>query len=110
MYLFDLVAGAGDSLRDALVGADGRGQLGVVLDDLLIQVPVTLLKRLLQAPLLRLPVLHVIAVGQGPGGRRTDKKATALMTGSRGGNESMDVQLAELKTVYPIVKKLQEHF
>ena len=63
---FDLVTGAGDSLGDALVGADGGGQLSVVLDDLLIQVPVALLKRLLQAALLRLSVLLVIAAGQGP--------------------------------------------
>lgn len=62
-HLLDLVAGVGDALRDALVGADGRGELRVVLHDQLVQVTVTLLVRLLQTPLLVLPVLHVIARG-----------------------------------------------
>ena len=66
-HLFDLVARAGDALGDALVGPDGGGELSVVLNNLLIQVVVTLLECLLQAAFLRLSVLDVIAVGQGPG-------------------------------------------
>lgn len=35
-YLFDLVAGAGDALGDALVGPDGCGEFGIMLNNLLI--------------------------------------------------------------------------
>ena len=66
-HLFDLVAGAGDALRDALVGPDGGSELSVMLNNLLVQVMVTLLERLLQAPFLSLSVLDVIAVGESPG-------------------------------------------
>lgn len=65
-HLFDLVARAGDSLCDALVGANGRGEFCVVLDNQLVQVMVTLLVCLLQTALLSLSVLHVITAGQGP--------------------------------------------
>ena len=68
-HLFDLVTRAGDALCDALVGPDGSGELSVMLDNLLIQVMVTLLERFLQAAFLRLSVLDIIAVGQGPGQR-----------------------------------------
>lgn len=66
MYLLDLVAGDGDALGDALVRLDGRGELGIVLNYQLVQIPVTRLKGLLQTALLRFPVLHIIAVGQSP--------------------------------------------
>lgn len=35
-YLFDLVAGAGDALGDALVGPDGSGKFGIMLNNQLI--------------------------------------------------------------------------
>lgn len=65
-HLFDLVARAGDSLSDALVGSDGCGELCVVLNDQLVQISVTLLIGLLQTALFCLSVLHVITVGQCP--------------------------------------------
>lgn len=65
-HLFDLVARAGDSLCDALVGADGRGEFSVVLDDQIVQITVTLLVCILQTALLSLAVLHIITAGQGP--------------------------------------------
>lgn len=65
-HLFDLVARAGDSLSDALVGSDGCGEFCVVLNDQLVQISVTLLIGILQTELLRLSVLHVITAGQCP--------------------------------------------
>lgn len=65
-YLLDFVARGGDALGDALVGPDGGGELGVVLDDELVQFAVARLKCLLETTLLCLPVLDVIAAGQSP--------------------------------------------
>lgn len=65
-HLLDLVARVGDALGDALVGAYGRCELGVVLDDQLVQIPIALLVRLFQATLLRLPVLDIVAGGECP--------------------------------------------
>lgn len=36
IYLFDLVAGAGDTLCDALVGPDGSGEFGIMLNNQLV--------------------------------------------------------------------------
>lgn len=74
-YLFDLVAGAGDALRDALVGPDGSGKFSIMLDNQLIQISVTCLEGFLQASLLCLPVLHVIAAGQGPASEKRELKS-----------------------------------
>lgn len=74
-YLFDLVAGAGDALRDALVCPDGSGEFSIMLDDQLVQIPVTGLEGFLQASLLGLPVLHVIAAGKGPASEKRELKS-----------------------------------
>lgn len=66
LHLLDLVAGARDALSDALVRPDGCGEFCIMLDNQLIQIPVARLKGLLQAPLLRLPVFHIITAGQSP--------------------------------------------
>lgn len=60
LHLFDLVARVGDALCDALVCADRSGELGVVLDNELIQIPVTFLISFFQAAFLSLSVLNVI--------------------------------------------------
>ncbi len=65
-HLFDLVARAGDSLCDALVGSDRCGELCVVLNYQLIKIMITLLIGLLQTALLRLSVLHILTAGQCP--------------------------------------------
>ena len=60
LHLLDLVARVGDALRDALVRADGGGELGVVLDNELVQIPVAFLVSFFQAAFLSLSVLNII--------------------------------------------------
>lgn len=66
LHLFDFVPGVGDALCDALVGANRSGELSVVLDNELIQIPVTLLISFFQAALFILPVLNIITGRQSP--------------------------------------------
>lgn len=66
IHLLDLVAGARDTLSDALVRPDGCGKFCIMLNNQLIQIPVARLKGLLQTSLFSLPVLYVITAGQSP--------------------------------------------
>lgn len=66
LHLFDFVPGVGDALCDALVGANRSGELSVVLDNELIQIPVTFLISFFQTALLILPVLNIITGRQSP--------------------------------------------
>lgn len=66
-HLLYLVPGVGDALCDALVRANGCRQFCVVLHDQFIQVSVTLLVGLFQAPLLVFSVFNVITGREGPG-------------------------------------------
>lgn len=65
-YLLDLVAGACDTLSDALVRPDSCSKFCIMLNNQLIQIPVARLKGLLQTTLFCLPVLYVITARQSP--------------------------------------------